>query len=81
MMLWSDFRYAARQLRKAPAFTATLLATLGLCIGANTAMYSVVDKLFFRALPYPHPERLVMISSVYEKNGASRRVKMEDSGR
>ncbi len=71
MTRWNDLRYAARQLRKSPAFTITVLATLGLCIGANTAIFTIVDTLFFRALPYPDPARLVMLTSVYEKNGAS----------
>lgn len=70
MTLWNDFRYAARQLRKSPAFTITVLATLGLCIGANTAIYTIVDTLFFRALPYPDPGRLLMLTSVFQKNGA-----------
>lgn len=70
MAIWDNFRYAARQLRKTPAFTVTVLATLGVCIGANTAIYSVVDALFFRALPYPDPDRLLMVSAVYQKDGA-----------
>ncbi len=70
MTLWNDFRYAARQLVKSPAFTVTVLATLGLCIGANTAIYSIVDTLFFKPLPYPDPSRLVMLATVFSKGGA-----------
>ena len=56
-----NVRQALRQLRKSAASTITIVTTLGLCIGANSAIYSIVDKLFFRALPYSHPEQLVML--------------------
>ena len=69
MTLWRDTRFALRQLRKSPGFTATVLLTLGLCIGANTAIFSVVDSVFFRALPYPDPGRLVVIAGVYRTGG------------
>jgi len=60
--------YAIRQLRKSPAFTLTVVGTLALCIGANTAIYTVVDILFFRSLPYPHPEQLLMPATVSGNN-------------
>ena len=63
----SDLRYAIRQLRKSPAFTVTVLLTLALCIGANTAIFSIVDQVFFRALPYPDPGRLIMIARTFHK--------------
>lgn len=53
-----ELRYAARQLRRNPGFTATVLVTLGLAIGANTAIFSLVNALMLRSLPYLHPERL-----------------------
>jgi len=71
MALSSTLRFAARQLRKNPGFTATVLVTLGLCIGANTAIFTVVDTLFFRPLPYPQPGRLFMIGTRHQKGDAS----------
>ncbi len=58
MVLASDIRFAFRQLRKSPGLTATVLATLALCIGANTAIYSVIDAVLIRPLPYPNANQL-----------------------
>jgi hypothetical protein len=57
-----DLRYAWRQLRKHRGFTLTVLAVLGLCIGANTAIYSVIDTLLVRPLPYPQADRLASVA-------------------
>jgi predicted permease len=69
--IWKNLHYAVRQLRKSPAFALTVIGTLALCIGANTAIYTIVDALFFRPLPYPNPERLVMVSTSVNQEGAS----------
>ena len=57
-----DLRYAVRSLRSRPAFTLTVIATLALGIGANTAIFTLVDALVLRPLPVAHPDQLVIVS-------------------
>src|SRR5438105_14581357 len=72
--LGQDIRYGLHMLFKSPAFAVVAMITLTLGIGGNTAMFSVVDSVLLRPLPFPHPERLVWVNS---KN--ARRPNMPDA--
>ena len=63
-MLIHQIRYTLRTLRRAPGFTAMAILTVALGVGANTAVFSVVDGVLLRPLPYAHPDRLVRVSEV-----------------
>ena len=62
-MLARDLSFAVRTLRKNPAFTITAILTLGLGVGASTAIFSVVNAVLLRPLPYANPERLATIQT------------------
>jgi len=66
-MLWQDLRYGARMLLKNPGFTTIALITLALGIGACTAIFSVVDAVLWRSLPFPRAERIISVSEVDAK--------------
>src|SRR4030095_4910849 len=70
--MYNDLRYAIRQLSKNPGFTAAALLTLALGIGANTAVFSVVDSVLLRPLPYTDPDRLVMLFNARPQLGIVR---------
>src|SRR5215217_344480 len=65
-----DLRFALRQLRRSPVFTVAAIACLALGIGANTAIFTVINAVLVRPLPYPDPDRLVM---VWESNAGRKR--------
>lgn len=70
-LLWRDLRFGVRQLSRNPGFTLTVVVTLALSIGANTAIFSLVNALVLKSLPYPHPERIGSIYARITGPGAS----------
>src|SRR5688572_114877 len=70
--LWRDIHYSARQLRKNPGFTAVSVLTLAICIGANLSIFAVVDAILVRSLPFPEPDRLVVVHNAHPSAGIER---------
>ena len=70
--IWHDLRITLRGLLKQPVFAAIAVTTLALGIGANTAIFSVVNGVLLRPLPYPEPDRLVHIATQFEEMGFDR---------
>src|SRR5829696_7329053 len=66
-----DVRYAWRLLNRARGFTITAVMVLAICIGANTAVFSVLNSLLLRPLPYPDPERMVQVVITHDPSRAS----------
>src|SRR5580704_9830616 len=64
-----NLKFAARQLSRYPGFTVTVILTLALSIGANTAIFSIVNALMLKSLPYSHPERM---GTIYTRVTGSR---------
>ena len=77
--MFSKIRYAIRQLGRTPGFTATAIATLALCLGANFAIFAVVDAILVRSLPFPQPDRLVTVFNGYPGAGVERSSGVERS--
>src|SRR2546426_10709598 len=67
--VWRDIQLAVRLLRKQRAFTLTVSATLAVCLGANAALFAIVDHVLLRPLPIPAPDRVVITGNRYPKAG------------
>src|SRR4029077_2393159 len=66
-MLWNDIRYAARMMGRTPVFTATVILTVMLAIAANTTVFSVVNAVMLRPLPFREPNGIVQVAEKNDK--------------
>ena len=69
--LLPSLHYTIRSLLKSPGFTITCVLILGLGIGLNTVIFSLINAVILKPLPYPNPERLVRVSQPYQNNLAN----------
>ena len=75
-----DLRFGFKLLWKEKAFTLTALLTLALCIGANTAIFTVLHAVILAPLPFAEPERLVSMGNIYPGVGVVKSAQNSDSG-
>src|SRR5262245_20611903 len=68
--LLQDFRYVLRMLRRSPGFSAVVILTLAIAIGLNTAVFSVVNAVLLRPVSFPHPDRMVWLTTLDPKSSA-----------
>jgi hypothetical protein len=68
MWIWKDLRFAFRQCRHRPGFALAIVSTLAVVVGANIAVFSLVNAVLLRVLPFESPERLVWVASIRPDN-------------
>src|SRR6187402_640441 len=74
--IWSDLKYALRGLRRSPLFTTVAILSLALGVGANSAIFTLMDQVLLRKLPVSHPEQLVMLYQQGQHMGSNMGARM-----